>query len=350
MRISLDHICIRGIANCVPKNIVYNKDYDRINDQEKKLLIKTTGISERRVVNNDICASDLCFAAAKKLIDELKWSSDSIDALIFVSQSSDYYLPATAIILQDKLGLPTSAIAFDVNLGCSGYVYGLQIMSSMMQSGVIKRALLLAGDISTNSVNYNDKSSYPIFGDSGSATAMEFDPSAEKSFFSSQSDGAGFESIIIKGGGTRHKFHDNSLKEVEIEPGISRHELNLILNGLEIFNFSVKRVPEDVKSLLSFAEMTDEAIDYYIFHQANKIINETIRKKLKIDPEKVPYSLELFGNTSSGSIPLTIQTKLQKQLTTQPSTLLLSGFGVGLSWGSAIIKLNDICLPDLIEI
>lgn len=325
-------------------------DYDKVSDQEKKLLIKTTGIAERRVAGREICASDLCFEAAKELIKKLAWTTDSIDALIFVSQSGDYYLPATSIVLQKRLELSENVIAFDVNLGCSGYVYGLQILSSLMQNGSIKRGLLLAGDVSTYSTNVNDKSSYPIFGDSGSATALEFSETGARSFFTSQSDGSGFESIIIKGGGTRNKIHENSLQDIEVEPGICRNELNLILNGIDIFKFSVKKVPNDIQQVLEFSQNDKADIDYYILHQANKIINETIRKKLKLVPEKVPYSLEKFGNTSSGSIPLTMQVSLKEQLETQKLKLLLSGFGVGLSWGSAIIETENLCIPDLIEI
>ncbi len=346
---TVQNIKIRGIANCVPETIVRNNDYDLLNDQEKKLLIKTTGIEERRVAKEGICASDLCYSAAEKLISELDWQRESIDAIIYVSQSQDYYLPSTAIILQERLKLSKRVLAFDVTLGCSGYVYGLQILGALMQTGSIKRGLLLAGDVSTNSVNYKDKSAYPIFGDSGSATALEYQEGATPMYFTAQSDGNGAEAIIIKGGGTRQQYHEDSLKEVEIEPGITRHELNLILNGLEIFNFSVKEVPADVKNLLEHVGVDKDEIDYYVFHQANRIINETIRKKLKINEDKVPYSLQKFGNTSSGSIPLTIQTALRDKVTSSKK-FLLSGFGVGLSWSSAIIETDSLVIPELIEL
>ena len=220
----------------------------------------------------------------------------------------------------------------------------------MLATGGIKRALLLCGDVSTNSVNYEDKSSYPLFGDSGSATALEHDKNAKSSWFNLGSDGEGHKAIMIKGGGTKHKFHKDSLEVQDISPGIKRHELNIILEGLDIFNFSVKEVPKNIKELFEFSDINIEEVDYFVFHQANKIINETIRKKLKIDSEKVPYSLTNFGNTSSGSIPLTMQTELQNALTTGNKSLLLSGFGVGLSWGSALVNTNKIIIPDLIEI
>ncbi|MCB9188345.1 MAG: ketoacyl-ACP synthase III [Flavobacteriales bacterium] len=297
-----------------------------------------------------MCASDLCFEAAEKLLQELNWDKASIDIVIFVSQSSDYYLPATAILLQNRLGLNKSTLAFDVSLGCSGYIYGLNIISSMMSSGILKRGLLLVGDISTNSTNYKDKSSFPLFGDSGSATALEFDQIAKPMLFSMGSDGSGSNAIIIPGGGTRNKFNENSLTEEIISEGITRHQLNIILEGLDIFNFSIKEVPKNISSLLSEASKTVDDIDFFVLHQANRIINETIRKKLKIESEKVPYSIGQYGNTSSGSIPLTIQTELNHILMSGNHRMILSGFGVGLSWGSVMLSTSSLTIPKLIEV
>ncbi|MCB9194605.1 MAG: ketoacyl-ACP synthase III [Flavobacteriales bacterium] len=347
---TIKNIRIEGISNCVPSRSVSNEDYDLIGETERKLLIKTTGIKSRRVANEGTCASDLCYEAAEKLIKDLNWNKNDIDLLIFVSQSSDYYLPATSIILQNRLNLNSTTLAFDINLGCSGYVYGLNVIGSMLSSGQLKKALLLCGDISTNATNIKDKSSYPLFGDSGSATAISYDNEASDMIFSMGSDGKGANSIIIKGGYGREKYHEDSLKEFQISEGITRHELNIILDGLEIFNFSVQTVPSNIKELLNSQNKSIENVDYFVFHQANKIINETIRKKLKINPENCPYSIEEYGNTSSGSIPLTINTALQKQLQENRSTLLLSGFGVGLSWGSVLLETDRIIISDLIEL
>lgn len=345
---TLKNIAIKGIANCVPLKSVRNEDYDMLSAAERKMLISTTGIVERRVAKEGVCASDLCERSALKLLNGLDWEPSSVDALIFVSQSSDYYLPATAIILQDKLGLSKNSVAFDINLGCSGYVYGLYVVGNLMQQGNIKRALLLCGDISTNSVNYKDKSAYPLFGDSGSATALEYDELSEPMMFSLGSDGSGHEAIMIKGGGTRHMFHDESLKEVCISEGITRHELNLILDGISIFNFSVKEVPKNVRELMEVANVAVDDVSALVLHQANKLINETIRKKLKFPREKTPYSIDEYGNTSSGSIPLTIQTRLKDQI--NHSRLILSGFGVGLSWASVILQTQNVYIPELLEI
>lgn len=347
--LELNNISIKGIANCVPKHTIYNKDYNWISESERTMLIKTTGIEERRVAEEGVCASDLCLVAAEKLIKDLNWQKEDIGALIFVSQSADYYLPASAIILQDRLGLSKHTLAFDINLGCSGYVYGLHVLGSLMESGKIKKGLLLSGDISTNSTNPKDKSTYPLFGDSGSATALEYDPNAEKMNFIFGSDGSQHQAIIMKGGGAKYKFHDDSLTEKEIDKGIVRHELNLALEGLDIFSFSVKTVPPLVKRLLEETDTPIDNVDYFVLHQANRIINDTIRKKLKQDVEKFPSSLDKFGNTSSGSIPLTINKALNNKFDS-PKKLLFCGFGVGLSWGAVLLNQKELVLPEIIEV
>ena len=194
---SVPNIKIAGISACVPKTSVSNLEYENISLKERELLIKTTGIKERRVADNGVTTSDLCYKAAKKLIEELHWEKEEIEILIFVSQSRDYFLPATAIILQDKLGLPKTTIALDISLGCSGYVNGLSVIASLMTTSKIKKGLLMVGDISTFSLNPKDKSTYPLFGDAGTVTALEYDTKANDLQFNLQSDGSGHETIII---------------------------------------------------------------------------------------------------------------------------------------------------------
>jgi 3-oxoacyl-[acyl-carrier-protein] synthase III len=347
---SIPNIKISGISACVPMQKESNYNYDWITEKEQKLLTKTTGIEERRVAKKGVTTSDLCFEAAEKLIKELQWEKEDIGLLIFVSQSRDYFLPATAIVLQDRLNLSTSTLAFDISLGCSGYIYGLSVISSLMQSIATKKALLLAGDISTFSVNKRDKSTYPLFGDAGTATALELTPCSPKMNFSIQNDGSGYEAIIIPDGGLRNPLTDESFKEKEIDKGIWRTNRDLSLDGLEVFNFSITKVHPQISNLMTTYNLQNSDFDYFVFHQANKLIIETIRKKLKIEPEKVPYSLSKYGNTSSASIPLTIVTELQNEVRSKKLSLLLCGFGVGLSWGTATLELDSIICPDLIEI
>jgi 3-oxoacyl-[acyl-carrier-protein] synthase-3 len=339
---------IRGIAAAVPAQKESNHDYDRLTEQERNMFVKTTGVATRHIAPEGMTTSDLCLRAAEKLIAELGWNKDEIGLLIFVSQSPDYFLPATSIVLQGKLNLPKTTAAFDINLGCSGYVYGLSVIASLMATGGFKKALLLAGDISSAGITPKDKSTWPLFGDAGTATAVEYDISS-KSVFNLQSDGTGYEAIIIPDGGLRSPLNDQTFIDTETEPGVIRHRRNLWLNGLDVFNFSVREAPANVNNLLLEAGITSEQVDHFVFHQANKLMVETIRKKLKLPPEKVPYSLGEYGNTSSASIPLTIVAQLQEQ-SKHPQSWIFSGFGVGLSWASGYVQTESLVCPKLIEV
>lgn len=340
---------IHSVAAAVPQQRVSNHDFNLITPEERNFLIKTTGVRERRVAPDGIATSDLCLASAKQLLAESHVDPADIGLLIFVSQSNDYILPATAAILQHRLGLGKNTIAFDVGLGCSGYVYGLTIASSLIQTLNIKKALLLAGDISTTTCSREDKSTYPLFGDAGTATLLE-SPSVPTLWHGNMmTDGSGYDAIMIRDGMQRNKINKDSFKTVNISQGISRTPMHLALKGEEIFAFSIRDIPLSVKALMGKAKQDIENIDYFIMHQANKLMNETIRKKLRVPSEKVPYSIDEFGNTSSASIPLTMVTRLADQLRS-PQRLLLSGFGVGLSWGNLLIDSTSInCLP-LIEV
>ncbi|MEO6883136.1 MAG: ketoacyl-ACP synthase III [Bacteroidia bacterium] len=348
--LSVKNIKIAGIAACVPKNEESNLDYDWISLAERELLIKTTGIAKRRVALDGLCTSDMCYASANTLFQELNIDRSEIDIVIFVSQSPDYFLPATSIILQDRLQLPKTTMAFDMQLGCSGYVYGLSVISNLMNANKFRKGLLMVGDKSSFSQSKKDKSTYPIFGDAGTATLLEYNEKADQMDFNLQSDGSGYKAIIIPDGGTRSPYNKDSETMVEIEKGIIRSRKNLVLDGLEVFNFSLREATPNINNLLKHIGKTTADFDYFLFHQANKLMNESIRKKLKIAPEKVPYSLTNYGNTSSASIPLTIVTELTEKIKNKKISLLLSAFGVGLSWGSATLKTENLICPKLIEL
>lgn len=241
-------------------------------------------------------------------------------------------------------------MAFDVSLGCSGYVYGLQLISSIISGGQIKKGLLLVGDKSTLSTHIEDKSTYPLFGDAGTATAIEYSAAAKPIYFNLQSDGGGEDAIKILDGAARNTVRDDTFEIKEIEPGIKRSRRHLILNGIDIFNFALKEVAPNINELFNFSGISKDAVDFFVFHQANKLINESVRKKLKVlDTSKVPYSIKEFGNTSSASIPLTMVTQIKEQLK-KHNTLLFSGFGVGFSWASCVFETDEIYCSDLIEI
>ena len=346
---TVSQVAIRGISACVPQKIVSNRDYDHLSEQERKLLIKTTGIEERRFAAEGVTTSDLCVQAATVLLKELAWHPEEVEVLIFVSQSRDYFLPATATVLQHRLGLSKETMSFDIGLGCSGYVYGLSVVSHLLAQGGYRRALLMAGDISTYAMTYRDKSVYPLFGDAATVTALEYDPTSANMYFYLQSDGKGKDAIIIPDGGLRHPLTDESYIEREVENGLFRSRRGLWLDGAAVFSFSITEVAPNLRKLMNASGSCIEDYDYFILHQANFLMNETIRKQLKIPVEKVPYSLQKFGNTSSASIPLTLVTQLSQNLTTTRLRLGLAGFGVGLSWASADITTENIVCPPLVE-
>ena len=348
---SIPDIRIAGIAASVPKKEVSTGDYDLLSEKEQQTFIKTVGVEKRRVADPGMTTSDLCFEAAKKLIQGLDWKTEDIELLIFVSQSRDYLIPATAGILQDRLGLPKTCMALDISLGCSGYVYGLSVMGRMMSGGAIKKGLFLVGDVSTQNTSYKDKSTYPLFGDAGTATALEFKGGAPEMTFNLQTDESGYEAIIIRDGGIRNfASQESSFEYEQISEGISRNKFHIALNGMEVFNFSLREVGPNVRAALENAGVNIEEIDYFVMHQANKIMNESVRKKLKIDPKKHPYSIEKYGNTSSASIPLTIVSVLAEEVSGKSLNMLFSGFGVGLSWGSVVLKTDKIYCPEVIEL
>jgi len=345
----VNNVKIAGLSAIVPANELFNRDYDYISESERELLIKTTGIVSRRVVKGGETVLDLSFEAAEKLIAKLNWEKSEIELLILVTQSPDYIIPATSIILQEKLGLGKNCMAFDVNLGCSGYVYGLSVAASMISSGRIKKGLLVVGDVSSKGINIKDKSSAPLFSDAAAITALEFHESAEPIKFCLQSDGKGYEAIMIPDGGIRNPINENTLVEQEIEKGIIRNRRQLILNGLDIFNFSLREVAPNIETLLQHFSIDKDSVDYWVFHQANFLMNEMVRKKIKLPAEKVPYSLQKYGNTSSATIPITIVNNLADQIESGPKKLVLSGFGVGLSWGSCLLTLNKTVILPIIE-
>lgn len=347
---SVSDVRLAGIAACVPQNEVSNMDYRWIPEKERQLLVKTIGVEKRRMAPKGIATSDLALAAAEKLLKELGWKKEDIKLLIFVSQARDYIIPSTACILQNRLGLLNDCVAFDVDMGCSGYIYGLSIAAGMMQKGAFGKALLLVGDVSTITSSYRDKSAYPLFGDAATATALEFIPGSPEMQFSLHTDGSGYKAIIIPDGGVRRPMTRKSFDYKKIAPGIQRSNLHLALNGIEVFNFSLREVVPNIKGLLKETSKTLDDFDFLVFHQANKLINETIRKMLKTDKAKVPYSIGKYGNTSSASIPVTIVSELREMVTSGKTRLLLSAFGIGLSWGTVFMETDGIVCPEMVEI
>lgn len=346
---SVPNVKVSGLAVAVPKGIADNAALPLLPEQERELFIRTVGIRYRRVAEQGTTASDLCYAAADKLLDDLKWSRDEVAVLVFITQTPDYLIPNTSSVLQHKLGLPKSCLVFDVNLGCSGYTYGLSIIAGLLQNMPGAKGLLLVGDISTATVSQQDKSTAPLFSDAGSATALEFHLN-HNMHFNLQTDGKEFDDIIIPDGGYRNFYTSSSAEMVEHGKGVVRSNLHMKLDGLKIFNFALREIAPNINSLMAETRKDKSDINYFVFHQANLLMLESVRKKLQLEPEKVPYSLYNYGNTSSATIPLTMLVNLRSRLTSSKLSFILCGFGVGLSWGSVYLETENLVCPELIEI
>ncbi len=344
--IKFNNIGITSLAACVPKDIHYNSELSYlIPKDELENLINTIGIREKRITPAGVCASDLCYAAANELLDSLNIPRDSIDILIFMTQDGDYKIPATAPSLQHRLRLPKTTASFDINLSCSGYIYALSTAYAYASQEGIKRVLLLDGETFSKLISLKDKANAPLYGDAGTATLVEKGDFGD-SFFSLNSDGSGVNVLKIDAGGARTRTTPENLAEVEVEDGNFRSPNQLYMDGMEVFNFAIMSVPKDIKNLLSFAGKDLSELDLIVFHQANKFMTDYFIKRLKFDIKKVPYSIDRFGNTSSASIPLTIITETTQRIR---KSVIISGFGAGLSWGSAMLDLSSTRLLPLIE-
>lgn len=343
-RSTLQNVRFAGMASCVPKRTVSNlTDCKPQIRSERERLVRNIGIETRRMAQEWQCFSDLAFDATQALLERLQWRRDEVDALIVVTQSPDYPIPATAIIMQDRLGLSHATIAFDVNLGCSAYPFGMHLLGSMIAAGGVKKGLLLVGD---RSASLND----PIFSDAGTATALEFAENAPPMFFDLNSDGSGYRAIILPVGGQREPVGMQHLIPYREDENDHWHRaVDLQLDGPAVLSFSTQRVPPAVQNLLDYAGASKDEVDYFVFHQANRMINETIRKKLGLPAEKVPSTLRDFGNTSGASLPVTMTARINKALESGRKRVLLSGFGIGLSWGTALVDIEGAVFPDLIE-
>ncbi|WP_165156804.1 3-oxoacyl-ACP synthase III family protein [Parabacteroides sp. ZJ-118] len=346
--LDIKNIAIKGISACVPSAS------DRISDIYKwggvDNFMESTGIKARRRSSDDVTTADLCCCAAEKLIADLGWNKNEIETLVFVTQTPDYKIPATSCILQHRLGLSKECHAIDISLGCSGWVYGISALAALLQNGTIKKGLLLVGDTPTKGCSPEDKSTWPLFGDAGAATALEYSVESNGMQFVFNTDGSGYETIIVREGGYRTPVTESSLKMKDCGDDIFRRGIDLELDGMDVFSFGITKAPKSVKRLCEHFCIDKDSIDIFSFHQANLMMNEMIRKKLRLPEEKVPYCMDEFANTSSASIPLALVTREREKLQTEKLKHVACGFGVGLSWGSVYFETDKIVVPELIEI
>ena len=339
------NVGITAMSACVPKKIVYNKDLGYLIPQEEiEKIIQNIGVVERRVVDDDVCASDLCYKAAVKLIEDNSIDPNSIDVLLFMSQTADYRIPATAPILQHRLRLSNDTLCMDLSLGCSGYIFALSTAYAYANMGL--RVLLLDGETFSKIVNRRDKVDWPLYGDGATATLVE-KGDFEESIFILKSDGSGKDAVIIRDGMRNMITPDSCVEKVE-EDGNIRTGLEVYMDGMDVFNFAMKRVPMSVKEIVEISGTTMDDIDWLVFHQANKFMTDFFVKKLKFDKERVPYCIQKYGNTSSTSVPLTIVSELYDKLK-DGSLVVMSGFGAGLSWGTARVVFHGCKISPIIE-
>ena len=320
---------LAGVVSAVPSTEFDNvRDTQQFDAMEVKKVVALAGVKARRVSDGSLCSSDLCLVAARNLLKGLAWLPDSIDALIFVTQSPDYFLPGSSSLMHRDLGLRHGCLAFDVGLGCSGYPYGLWLANMMIQTGSAKRVLVLHGDTPSLFTDKEDRSTYLLFGDGGTATAIESTNEDTEWGFCLHTDGTGCNDLIIPGGGFRMPQSEN------------RRDLKLQMNGPNLFNFTVLRVPEVINETLELMKCGVDAVDVFFFHQSNQFIMKHIAKKCGLDLAKVPLTLEKFGNIGGASVPLTMTHYLAENTLTSKIKVMLLGYGVGLSWGAAFIELD----------
>jgi 3-oxoacyl-[acyl-carrier-protein] synthase-3 len=349
--LSFNQVGIKGLAACVPANRVVNRDYtETFSAEDAALITEKTGIEERRFSLPGTTAADLCFEAAHKLLNELEMDRSEVDALLFVSQTADYRMPASAIILQDRLGLSKDTLAFDINIGCSGYVYGLSVAFMYAQQPHIRKVLLLDGETRSRVYSPKDRKTAFLFGDGGTATLIEKQEDLGVSSLLMGSDGSRQDLIKMDAGGYRKPSSVDTLKEKVIdEHGNIRSDEHGYMNGADVFSFVLREIPKNFKNLLAKAGYDKDELDKFFFHQANKYMNDYLGKKLKVAPEKAPQSVHKYGNTSSVSIPLNIVDHYGGQ-EVENETWLLSGFGVGMSWATAILPVSGIKVLPIIEL
>ena len=338
---------ITALSACVPRNISDNSELGYlIPESEIQKTVNSIGIHQKRFVDEDVTASDLCFKAAEQLLADNNIDKNSIDMLLFMSQLPDYRIPATAPIMQHRLGLPVTTAAMDLSLGCSGSVYSLSAAMAYASLNGINRVLLLVGDTLSKLVNKMDKVDAPLYGDAGTATLVEKVDDDFESVFILCSDGEGENAVKLKAGGGRHMTTAENLKEHVESDGSIISDNEVFMNGMEVFNFVMRRAPRSIKDLCEICSLDLGSVGNLILHQSNKFMTDFIARRIKYPLERVPYCLDRYGNTSAPSIPLTICSELRgKEL----SDAIISGFGAGLSWGTAYISLANCKISPVIE-
>ena len=350
-RWNIKNVRIAGVSAAVPRDVVLTTDFDFFTPEEAGVFNNTVGIKQRHIAPEDVCASDLCFASAERLLSDLGWSRESVDVLIFESVTGDYKTPPTSCLLQDRLGLSEDCFAMDIPMGCCGCMYAITTGGNLLSSGNVKRVLLLVGDTALRMGSMKDKSRVPLFGDCGTAMALEYDPTASDIVVDFHTYGKGYEALMTPHGGFRHPVTKESFEYEDFGNGIVRAPLHTLINGMNVFSFAISKPPRSIETFMTDYGIDKERdVDYFLIHQANKMIVDRIVKKLKLPLEKVPYNLEEFGNLGGASIPSLMVTRLREQLMTGEKSLLMSSFGLGLTWGTMWMRTRPMVVSTLVKV
>lgn len=335
---------VREITSYLPEQKLTNDELaaEFVDWDAAKILAKT-GIAVRSIASENECASDLGVAAAKRLFESGACAPGDIDFLLFCTQSPDYIMPTTACLLQDRLGLRTDCGGVDINLGCSGFVYGLALAKGLIEAGTTTNALLITAETYSKFINPRDRSVRTIFSDGAAATlvsAAEADESDLIGPFVFGTDGSGGREVIVPVGGARHPLTPESAIEKEDRSGNWRCDRDLYMNGPEVFNFAIRTVPRALDQLLSKWGKGLDEVDYFILHQANRFMLEHLRDKLKIPADKFWIDLENYGNTVSSTIPIALESAKNSEAIKSGDNVAVIGFGVGYSWSAAMIQVS----------
>ena len=333
---------IRAIKSFLPEGKLTNEQLAaEFGDWHAGHILSKTGVAVRGVAGANETASDLGVAAGQRLFESGACEPDEVDFLLFCTQSPDYFTPTSACVMQDRLGLKTSCGAIDFNQGCSGYVYGLALAKSLIEAGTASKVLLITADTYTKFINRRDRSIRTLFGD-GAAATLVTSVKAESEMIGPLvlgTDGRGANEIIVPAGGLRCRPTTETAIEKEDNAGNWRSAQNLYMNGADVFSFALRTVPPAVEELLRKSGLTLDQVDFFILHQANKFILERLRGKMKIPPEKFWIDMENCGNTVSSTIPIALESALEQQRVKTGDRVALVGFGVGYSWGAAMIEI-----------
>lgn len=339
MKVKIQGIQITSISSCVPKNELnlYNLS-DSFGVSEVAKIINTTGIKSIRFADEETTTADLCYHSVKNNLEITNTDVKEIDGLIFVSQTADYKMPQTSHILQHRLGLGENTICYDLPIGCNGYIYGLFQASILIQSGACNKVLVLAGDTTTRIINDKDRSVKMVFGDGASSTILE--KGSEDISFVIYTDGSKYKDLIITSGGGRQPYSESDQELIEDSDGNIRTDKDLFMNGMSIFNFAINRVPLLIKEIVGFSGWAKDEVNLFALHQANKFMVDYLRKKSKVDLDKMPVVVDGFGNTGPATIPILLTELLGDNITTGYKKVVMCGFGVGLSWGALTCDLS----------